>query len=97
MSAAVLATVSRIHFVVSHERVTCSVTRNQSPADTALQIAASRLIRAAMFGAMGSNENACPTMTKNGLPGGCGNPNEYAAAMYSLVSHIAVDGAIVAT
>ena len=65
------------------------------PAAAALQTAASTLIRAATVAAMGRNENTCPTMTKNGLPGGCGSPNVYAAAMYSLVSHIAVDGAMV--
>ena len=40
----------------------------------------------------GSMENTRPIRTKNGLPGGCGRPTTYAAAMYSLVSHIAVDG-----
>ncbi len=70
--------------------------RNHTPADAALQIAASTLIRAAALVAMGSSVNTWPTITKNGFPGGCGRPNVYAAVMYSLVSHIAVDGAIVA-
>src|SRR5690242_715237 len=97
MSAAAAATTRRIHRAASHRRATCSVTRNQKPADAALQIAAKRFTRAATFGAIGSNENTRPTITKNGLPGGCGSPKVYAAAMYSLVSHMAVDGAMVRT
>jgi hypothetical protein len=31
-------------------------------------------------------------MTNSGFPGGWGSPKVYAAAMYSLVSHIAVEG-----
>ena len=62
---------------------------------TALHTAASTLMRIAMVGAMGSTENTRPISTKNGLPGGWGSPSVYAAAMYSLVSHIAVDGASV--
>ncbi len=69
--------------------------RNQQPAAAALAIAASTLIRDATDAAIGSTENARPTITKSGFPGGCGSPNVYAAAMYSLVSHIAVDGASV--
>ena len=72
------------------------MTRNQSAAAPALDTAASTLIRAATFDAIGKSEKRWPSMTKNGLPGGCGRPKVYAAAMYSLVSHIAVDGAIVA-
>ncbi len=62
------------------------------PALTALESAASRLMRIATEGAMGSTANTRPMSTKNGLPGGCGSPRVYAAAMYSLVSHIAVSG-----
>ena len=65
------------------------------PADTALQIAARMLMRTATVVAIGRIENTRPMMTKSGLPGGCGSPSVYAAAMYSLVSHIAVDGASV--
>src|SRR3954466_2549799 len=73
----------------------CSVTRNHIPAATALHSAANTLTRAATLPAIGSTANNRPTMTKNGFPGGCGSPNVYAAVMYSLVSHIAVDGAMV--
>ena len=52
-------------------------------------------MRVAMLGAIGRSEKTRPISTKNGLPGGCGSPRVYAAAMYSLVSHIAVDGASV--
>ena len=62
------------------------------PADTALQIAARMLMRMATVGAIGRIEKTRPRMTNSGLPGGCGRPSVYAAAMYSLVSHIAVDG-----
>src|SRR5262249_32321243 len=97
INAAAAAAAIRSQGRSSHRRSTCSVTRNQRPAAAALEIAASTLTRAATLGAIGSSENTCPTITKNGFPGGCGSPNVYAAAMYSLVSHIAVDGAIVAT
>src|SRR5262249_15130962 len=69
--------------------------RNQQPAAAALEIAASTLIRDPTVGPIGSSETARPTITNSGLPGGCGRPKVYAAAMYSLVSHIAVDGASV--
>lgn len=65
------------------------------PAAAALERAASTLIRAATVDAIGNNEKTRPMITKNGLPGGCGSPKVYAAAMYSLVSHIAVEGAMV--
>jgi hypothetical protein len=81
----------------THPRRTCSATRNHIPAATALDSAARTLIRAATLPATGKIENTRPTITNNGLPGGCGRPNVYAAAMYSLVSHMAVDGAIVST
>src|SRR5688500_19808646 len=74
---------------------TRSVMRNHIPADTALETAASTLTRAAIVGATGSSVKNFPMSTKNGFPGGCGSPIVYAAAMYSLVSHIAVDGASV--
>src|SRR5262249_18004558 len=69
-----------------------SVTRNHMPADAALQIAARMLIRTATVDASGRIENVRPRMTNSGFPGGWGSPNVYAAAMYSLVSHIAVEG-----
>jgi hypothetical protein len=53
------------------------------------------LIRTAMLEAIGRMEKTRPMITNNGLPGGWGSPSVYAAAMYSLVSHIAVDGASV--
>ena len=62
------------------------------PADAALQIAARMLIRTATVDAIGRIENVRPRITNSGLPGGWGRPNVYAAAMYSLVSHIAVEG-----
>ena len=65
------------------------------PAETALHTAARMLMRTATDDAIGRIENTRPTMTNSGLPGGCGIPSVYAAAMYSLVSHIAVDGASV--
>ena len=52
-------------------------------------------MRTATVGAIGRIAKTRPMRTKNGLPGGCGSPRVYAAAMYSLVSHIAVDGASV--
>ena len=48
-----------------------------------------------LIGAMGRIEKTRPRSTKKGFPGGCGSPRTYAAAMYSLVSHIAVDGPMV--
>src|SRR3954471_4662780 len=95
INAAAVAIASRSHFADSQRRRIWLVTRNHIAADAALDTAASTLMRAATFGAIGNNENTRPTTTKNGLPGGCGNPKVYAAAMYSLVSHIAVEGAIV--
>ena len=71
--------------------------RNHIPAETALQTAASRLMRIATVGAIGRIAKTRPMRTKSGLPGGCGRPRVYAAVMYSLVSHIAVDGARVST
>ena len=66
--------------------------RNHIPALTALESAARRLTRIAMFGAMGRIVKTRPIRTKKGFPGGWGSPMVYAAAMYSLVSHIAESG-----
>ena len=44
-------------------------------AAVALEMAASRLMRMATVGAMGSTANTRPIRTKNGLPGGCGMPS----------------------
>src|SRR5437764_5442162 len=74
---------------------TRSVMRNHMPAETALQIAARMLILTATELAIGRIENTRPMMTKSGYPEGWGMPSVYAAAMYSLVSHMAVDGASV--
>ena len=63
------------------------------PAETALATAARTFTRTAMLDAIGRIAKNRPMRTKNGLPGGCGRPRVYAAAMYSLVSHIAVLGA----
>ena len=52
-------------------------------------------MRIATVEAIGRIAKTRPMRTKNGFPGGCGRPSVYAAAMYSLVSHIAVDGASV--
>src|SRR5215510_3594693 len=95
ISAPSVAPVRRCQRSCNQPRSTFSVTRNQTPAAIALQIAANTLILAATDPATGNNENTRPMMTKKGFPGGCGRPNVYAAAMYSLVSHMAVDGAIV--
>src|SRR5215204_3690731 len=78
----------------NQETSTRSVMRNHIPALTALHTAASTFTRKATVGPnSGLIANTRPSNTKNGLPGGCGSPNVYAAAMYSLVSHIAVEGA----
>ena len=55
--------------------------------------AARTLIRCRDIGRDGQQRNTWPMMT-NGFPGGCGSPNEYAAAMYSLVT-IAVDAIVI--
>src|SRR5262245_64407248 len=85
----------RCHRLANHPTSTRSVIRNHIPAETALQIAARMLILTAIDDAIGKIEKTRPMMTNSGLPGGCGRPSVYAAAMYSLVSHIAVDGASV--
>src|ERR1700730_1101585 len=71
--------------------------RNHMPAATALDSAASRFTRMAIVGAIGSRVNTRPMSTKKGFPGGCGMPIVYAAAIYSLVSHMAVSGESVST
>ena len=72
-----------------------SVIKNHIPAAIALESAANTLMRTATPLAIGSIEKTRPSRTKNGLPGGCGSPSVYAAVMYSLVSHMAVEGASV--
>src|SRR6185437_2816461 len=69
-----------------------SMRMNHEPAATALHRAARMLSRAAYDTGIGINPKACAIMTNSGLPGGCGSPRTLAAAMYSLVSHIAVVG-----
>src|SRR5687767_13356055 len=65
--------------LVPGPRPACTATRRatryQTAAATALDTAASTLMRIATLGAMGRIENARPTMTNSGLPGGCGMPN----------------------
>jgi hypothetical protein len=93
MSAAAVPPAMRCQRCGNQLTSTRSVIRNHMPADTALETAARMLTRAAIEPAMGSSVKKRPISTKNGLPGGCGSPRVYAAAMYSLVSHMAVDGA----
>ena len=92
ISAASEPPAMRCHLRGSQLTSTRSVTRNHIPAETALHSAAKMLIRIATFGAIGMIANTRPMRTNSGLPGGCGMPRMYAAAMYSLVSHIAVEG-----
>src|SRR5690348_1715978 len=92
MSVASAPPAMRCHRFGTHATSTRSAIRNHIPADTALHSAARMLMRSATFGAIGRIEKKRPRMTKNGFPGGCGSPMMYAEAMYSLVSHIAVDG-----
>src|ERR1017187_9427320 len=82
---------------VNHPTSTRSVIRNHDPAATELDNAARTFTRIAIVGAIGSSVKTRPSSTKNGFPGGCGMPSVYAAAMYSLVSHIAVSGESVRT
>src|SRR5689334_16799959 len=95
MTAAIAAPTRWTQRSVNQREMTRSATRNQNAAEAALVLAASRLIRCATVGAMGSKVKTRPRSTKNGLPGGWGKPRVYAAAMYSLVSHMAVVGASV--
>src|SRR5690349_19286756 len=92
MSVATVAPVTRCHRSGSQPTRTRSVIRNHIAADPALHTAASTLIRIATLGAMGRIEKTRPIRTNSGLPGGWGRPRVYAAEMYSLVSHIAVEG-----
>ena len=92
ISAASAPPITRCQRSLNQPTSTRSVTRNHMPAATALESAARMFTRAAMLGAIGSKVNTRPRSTNIGLPGGCGMPSVYAAAMYSLVSHIAVSG-----
>src|SRR6266446_10486076 len=81
----------------THARIQRSLTRNQHAAAIALVTAASRLIRMAYPAASGSRPHTWAISTNRGLPGGCGMPSTYAAAMYSDVSQNCVVGASVST
>ena len=74
-SAAAPATVMRTHRCGNQLTSTRSVIRNHIPADTALDSAASTLMRMATVGAIGRIAATRPMSTKNGLPGGCGSPS----------------------
>ena len=87
----------RGHVAGTHARIKRSPTRNQHPAATALVTAARRLIRIAYPAASGSRPQTCARIVNSGLPGGCGMPSTYAAAMYSEVSQNCVVGASVMT
>jgi len=93
MIVATTPPVIRCQRSASHDTHTRSATRNHMPAAIALVSAASALIfTATLSEPSGRMENTRPISTNNGLPGGCGRPTTYAAAMYSDVSHMAVDG-----
>src|SRR2546429_4203522 len=81
----------------THSRIRRSLTRNQDPAAIALVTAASRLMRMAYPAASGSSPHVWAISTNSGLPGGCGMPSTYAAAMYSDGSQNCVVGASVRT
>ena len=85
----------RGHTAGTHARIQRSPTRNQHPAATALVTPASRLMRIAYPAASGSSPQTCAMIVNSGLPGGCGMPSTYAAAMYSDVSQNCVVGASV--
>src|SRR2546428_249462 len=87
----------RGHMAGTHARSKRSPTRNQHPAATALVTAASKLIRIAYPAASGSKPQTCARIVNSGLPGGCGMPSTYAAAMYSEASQNCVVGASVTT
>src|SRR5688572_21514335 len=95
MSTAAPAAILRGQRVVIQLESSRSVMRNHIAADTALESAARTFNRGATSGAMGITANTRPISTNSGLPGGWGSPNVYAAVIYSLASHIAVDGASV--
>jgi len=92
MRAARVPPMMRCHRCANQPTSTRSVMRNHMPAETALHTAARTLIRTAMDDEIGRMANTRPISTKRGLPGGWGIPNTWAAVMYSLVSHIAVEG-----
>src|SRR3989442_2373727 len=81
----------------THSRIRRSLTGNRAPAAIALVTAASRLMRMAYPAASGSSPHVWAISTNRGLPGGCGMPSTYAAAMYSDVSQNCVVGASVST
>jgi hypothetical protein len=85
----------RAHRSVNIRRVVACATRNQKPAESALAAAARRFTCKAKPPGRGSEPMTCATRMKSGFPGGCGSPSTLAAARYSLVSHIAVPGAMV--
>ncbi len=93
MRVATLATTSRCHLSTIQRATILSVIRNQKPAESALASAAMMLILAPYETGIGSDAKAWPSSTKKGLPGGCGMPRTFTAAMYSPVSHIATEGA----
>jgi hypothetical protein len=64
---------------------------------TALLSAASRLIRTAYSALTGISPATWAMRMNIGLPGWCGIPSDFAAAMYSPASHIAADGDSVST
>jgi hypothetical protein len=74
MSAASAPPATRCQRSANQLTRTRSVMRNHIPAETALQIAASRLMRSATVGAIGRMANTRPISTNSGLPGGCGSP-----------------------
>ena len=93
INVAMLAPTIRRHRSGNHPTSTRSVVRNHIAAATALHAAAKMLMRMATEPAMGNRDITRPSSTNSGFPGGCGSPRVYAAARYSLVSHIAVLGA----
>src|SRR5204863_8383701 len=70
---------------------------DHGPAAIALVAAASRLMRMAYPPASGSSHHVWDISTNSGLPGGCGMPSTYAAAMYSDLSQNCAVGASVST
>src|SRR5688572_14732037 len=92
MSAAATPAAMRSQRSANQLTSTRSVMRNHIPAEIALVSAARMLILCATVGAIGRMAKKRPRIMNRGLPGGCGSPITYAAAMYSLASHIAVEG-----
>src|SRR5690348_7498997 len=89
------AAMRRGHTAGTKLRIQRSLTRNQHAAAIALVVAAKRLMRAAYPDARGIMPHTCAIIVNSGLPGGCGMPSTYAAAMYSDVSQNCVVGASV--